>query len=129
MALCRFAERKHGEARVSRMGPFHLRQRWLGRDKRLHDESRRRVERGQRTRRVLAMIDLGSSDAPAVLGVSPHTTPFQLYARKLGLLPDEIEDTEVMKRGLQMERLVVDMFIEDVMLTWKDGRTPPVNGD
>src|SRR5262245_56230368 len=47
--------------------------------------------------------DLGSSDAPVVLGVSPHATPYQLYLRKLGVLP-EIEDSEVMQRGRQLGR-------------------------
>jgi predicted phage-related endonuclease len=70
---------------------------------------------------VAAMIDLGSSDAPAVLGVSPHTTPWQLWARKLGLLPAEIEDTEVMKRGRQLEIPVINMFIGEALSLYPEG--------
>ena len=45
---------------------------------------------------------LGASDAPVVCGVSPWTTPFQLWQEKLGLLPER-EDNWNMRRGRLQE--------------------------
>ena len=60
------------------------------------------------------MISLGSSDAPVVAGVDPHgTTPWQLWARLVGLLPPK-EDTAAMAWGRRLERLVVERIAEEV---------------
>jgi len=44
---------------------------------------------------------IGASDAPAIMGVSPWTTPFQLWEQKLGLR--EVEMNGAMQRGLDLE--------------------------
>jgi putative phage-type endonuclease len=51
---------------------------------------------------------LGSSDAPAVVGVSPYRTPLRLWAEKVGLL--EPEETEAMRWGRLLEPVVADEY-------------------
>lgn len=54
---------------------------------------------------------IGASDAPAIMGISPWCTPYQLWERKLGL--DEIIENSAMKRGNQLEPLVRErVFLE-----------------
>lgn len=45
---------------------------------------------------------IGASDAPAIMGVSPWCTPWQLYMRKLGLIPDQ-PDNAAMANGRYRE--------------------------
>lgn len=45
---------------------------------------------------------IGSSDAPIIMGVSPFTTPYQLWEEKIGLKPFK-EVTEAMERGKRLE--------------------------
>jgi putative phage-type endonuclease len=45
---------------------------------------------------------LGASEAAIVLGISPYTTPFTLWQRKLGLIPEQ-ETTSAMQRGKTLE--------------------------
>ena len=46
-------------------------------------------------------VHIGSSDSPIVMGVSPWTTPFQLWEQKMsGIRP---ETTHVMQRGHDLE--------------------------
>lgn len=53
---------------------------------------------------------LGASDAPAVMGVSPWSTPYQLWEDKLGLAPPK-SDNFAMKRGRELEPLARDAYI------------------
>jgi predicted phage-related endonuclease len=71
------------------------------------------------------MIDLGSSEAPAVMGVSPYLTPWQLWARKVELLPADTEDTEIMQRGRQLESAVLDMFLGELHIAPSDVERSP----
>lgn len=47
---------------------------------------------------------IGASDVPAIMGVSKWETPFQLWQRKLGLLPQK-EMTDSMREGHRKELL------------------------
>jgi len=53
---------------------------------------------------------IGASDSAPILGISPWTSPYQLWARKLGLIP-EVQANEAMKRGNQLESTAREMFI------------------
>jgi putative phage-type endonuclease len=54
---------------------------------------------------------IGASEAAMLLGVSPWGTPLDLYARKLGLLPD-VEETEKMRLGRRLEPIVAAEYAE-----------------
>jgi predicted phage-related endonuclease len=69
------------------------------------------------------MIDLGSSEAPAVMGVG-DLTPWQLWARKVELLHDT-EDTEVRRRRRQLESAVLDMFLGELHIPPSDVERSP----
>lgn len=56
---------------------------------------------------------IGASDCPAVMGQSPYRTPLQVYADKLGLLPDEPE-TPQQRRGNRLEPLVLEDYADHV---------------
>ncbi len=45
---------------------------------------------------------IGASDAPIIMQVSKHTTPYQLWEQKLGLVPP-IEQNYAMRRGHELE--------------------------
>jgi predicted phage-related endonuclease len=51
-------------------------------------------------------VTIGSSDAAAIMGVSPHETPWRCWARMVGLLPPR-EATEAMESGLFMQPFIV----------------------
>lgn len=57
-------------------------------------------------------IKIGSSDAPDIVGIG-HSSPWQLWARLVGLLPPK-EDTPAMEWGRRLERLIVERIAEDV---------------
>ncbi len=61
---------------------------------------------------------IGASDAPIILGLSPWTTPFQLWQTKLGLKPN-IEETESMRRGKILEPVALEMFNEKEQVNLK----------
>jgi len=52
---------------------------------------------------------IGSSDAPAILGISPFTSALRVYTDKLGLSPPD-EDNENLKWGRLLEPLVIQEF-------------------
>ena len=58
------------------------------------------------------MIEIGSSDAPVIMGVSPHLTLWQLWAQKLGMIEPQPEN-EAMRWGSYLEQRVVEGFIQD----------------
>ena len=55
-------------------------------------------------------IELGSSDAAPILGVSPHETPWQCAARLTGLIPDDREETEAMEFGTRLQGEILRAF-------------------
>lgn len=54
---------------------------------------------------------LGGSDAAAVLGLNPYTTPYTLWADKTGRLPEQ-PDNEAMRQGRDLEQYVAERFME-----------------
>jgi len=55
---------------------------------------------------------IGASDAPIIMGVSPWTTPLQLWERKLNLA-EEKQQTQAMKSGTDLEPIAREIFIRD----------------
>jgi hypothetical protein len=62
------------------------------------------------------MIELGSSDAPAVLGVDPFRTSWQLWAEKVGLIERLDQPTEVMKAGTTLQDVVLNMELDEFLI-------------
>lgn len=58
---------------------------------------------------ALRRTGIGSSDAPAILGISPFTSALGVYVEKLGLSAPQ-EDNEVLKWGRLLEPLVLQEF-------------------
>jgi len=56
-------------------------------------------------------LGVGASDAPAILGLSRWSSPWSVWADKVGLLP-EVEATDYMEFGLRAERMIADWFAE-----------------
>lgn len=56
---------------------------------------------------------IGSSDAPAILGLSRYKTPFQLYSEKLGLVPSSREETEQLRWGNILEEPIAQRYAEE----------------
>ena len=54
---------------------------------------------------------LGGSDVAAVIGLNDYSSPYAVYADKLGLLPEK-EDTEAMRIGRDLEDYVAKRFCE-----------------
>lgn len=58
---------------------------------------------------------IGASDSPIIMGVSPWTTPYQLWEEKLGLSKPR-EMTEAMQRGKDLEKRALQAFEEETGL-------------
>lgn len=54
---------------------------------------------------------IGGSDAAAILGLNDWSSPYEVYADKLGLLPPK-EETEAMRQGRDFEEYVARRFTE-----------------
>lgn len=54
---------------------------------------------------------LGGSDAAAIVGLNPYTTPYTVWADKTGRLPDK-EDNEIMRQGRDLEQYVAERWME-----------------
>lgn len=55
---------------------------------------------------------VGASEAPIVLGVSPYSSPYKLWAEKTGLIEPDAQSA-AMTRGKRLEPVVADMLAED----------------
>ena len=55
---------------------------------------------------------IGGSDAAAVLGLNPYSSPYAVWADKTGRLPER-EDTEAMRQGRDLEDYVAKRFCEN----------------
>ena len=55
---------------------------------------------------------IGGSDAAAILGLNPYTSPLAVYADKRGL-SDDAPDTETLRQGRDFEAYVADRFAEE----------------
>ena len=54
---------------------------------------------------------IGGSDAASILGLNPYSSPYSVWADKLGLLPEK-EDSEAMRLGRDLEDYVAKRFTE-----------------
>lgn len=54
---------------------------------------------------------IGASDVAAIIGISPWSTPFNVWADKMGALEDE--QSEAMAWGLRLENLILDAYEEE----------------
>ena len=52
---------------------------------------------------------IGGSDAAAILGMSHYSTPYSVFAEKMGALPEK-EDSEAMRQGRDLEEYVAERF-------------------
>lgn len=55
---------------------------------------------------------IGGSDAAAVIGLNPFRSRIEVYADKMGMMPEK-EDTESMRLGRDLEQYVADRFCEE----------------
>lgn len=55
---------------------------------------------------------IGASEIAAVLGISPWTTPLELYLDKRGEIPPQ-EDTPILRRGRRLEPIVIEFYEEE----------------
>lgn len=55
---------------------------------------------------------IGGSDAAAIMGASPWSTPLTVYADKTGIGPEK-EETEAMRQGTDFEAIVAKRFAEE----------------
>lgn len=73
------------------------------------------LEQGTQTWLEFRRRHVGSSDAPVIMGVSPYSTPYQLWARKLGLM-EEQEINSAMQRGKDLESVALAKFEDEMGL-------------
>lgn len=60
---------------------------------------------------VARQKSIGGSDAPAIIGMNPWSSPYTVWADKLGKLPPK-EDNEAMRLGRDLEDYVAKRFTE-----------------
>jgi hypothetical protein len=68
----------------------------------------------------------GASEIAALIGLHPWLSPFELWARKTGRLP-EAEETPAMRRGRLLEPVAIDIVAEDHP-SWTVARNPVPGG-
>lgn len=54
---------------------------------------------------------IGGSDAASIIGLNPYSSPYSVWADKLGVIPEK-EDTEAMRLGRDLEDYVAKRFTE-----------------
>lgn len=54
---------------------------------------------------------IGGSDAPSIIGLNPFSSPYTVWADKLGKIPPK-EDNEAMRQGRDLEAYVAERFCE-----------------
>ena len=55
---------------------------------------------------------IGGSDASAIMGLNPYSSPLRVYLDKIGKA-EEKETTEAMRQGIDLEQYVANRFTED----------------
>lgn len=55
---------------------------------------------------------IGGSDAGAICGLNPYSTPYSVYAEKHMLIPDR-PDNEAMRQGRELEQYVAERFMQE----------------
>lgn len=61
---------------------------------------------------ALRRTDITSTEASALFGLSPYSTPYELWHQKHGLLDDDIEDNERMAAGRHLEPAIAALVSE-----------------
>jgi putative phage-type endonuclease len=61
----------------------------------------------------LRKTGIGGSDVAGIVGVSPWSSPFKVWATKTGRLSDEIQQTESMEWGTRLEEVILQKFEEN----------------
>jgi hypothetical protein len=61
---------------------------------------------------LLRKSTIGASEVAALLGVHPWMTPYELWARKSGLMTD-VEETPAMRRGRYLEAVAIEFLREE----------------
>lgn len=56
-------------------------------------------------------MSIGGSDAPSIIGLNPWSSPYTVWADKLGKIPPK-EDNEAMRQGRDLEFYVAERFCE-----------------
>lgn len=61
----------------------------------------------------LRRTGIGGSDIAAICNASPWTSPFALWAKKTGRIPDDYTPSEAAEWGTRLESVVLDKFEEE----------------
>ncbi len=71
------------------------------------------IETADRTEWLKARrAGIGASDIAAIMGISPWSTPFQVWASKVADIPED-EGSEAMKWGRVLENVILDEWAKD----------------
>jgi putative phage-type endonuclease len=70
------------------------------------------LEQGSREWKDFRQTKITATDVPVILGLSPYTTKYELFHRKLGLAPEQ-KETPAMVNGRRLEPIARDEFIEE----------------
>jgi putative phage-type endonuclease len=62
---------------------------------------------------ALRSAGIGGSDVAAIVGASPWSSPFKIWAVKTGKLSDESSQSEAMEWGSRLEAVILDKFKEE----------------
>jgi len=60
----------------------------------------------------LRRTGIGGSDVAPICGLSPWTSPFALWAKKTGRIPDDFVPSEAAEWGTRLESVVLDKLVE-----------------
>ena len=71
---------------------------------------------------------VGASDMPALLGVHPFRSEFELYAEKSGQLTNAVDETPPMRRGRLLEPAAIELLREE-RPTWTVTGNPIPGGE
>jgi putative phage-type endonuclease len=71
---------------------------------------------------------IGASEAPAILGISPFSSPAKLAAEKAGLVALNDTESELMAWGRKVEPLLLETFAEDMEKAGQKGWSVKLSG-
>lgn len=60
----------------------------------------------------LRRTGIGGSDVAPICGLSPWTSPFALWAKKTGRIPDDFVPSEAAEWGTRLESVIIDKLVE-----------------
>ena len=62
--------------------------------------------------------NIGGSDVSTICGVNPWESPFSLWAKKTGKIPESFEPNEAMEWGSRLENVIMDKFFDEHPELW-----------